>query len=113
VPGLFAPQPILDRRCMDGGVAGSGTHPDLVAGAARALVLALADNGDVGIATSEAGSFERGIAALRASGTAVEVRTSRLPSDLMLMDPANVAVAMQLGAQQAAEDAEEIAAFLA
>jgi NTE family protein len=42
VPGLFAPQPVLDRRCMDGGVSGTGIHTDLVAGAERALVFPLA-----------------------------------------------------------------------
>ena len=41
VPGVFSPQPIHDRRCMDGGVSGSGTHCDLVAGAGRALVISL------------------------------------------------------------------------
>jgi len=112
VPGVFAPQPILDRRCMDGGTGGSGTHPDLAAGAERALVLALADNGDVGIATSEPGSFARAIDALRASGTTVEFRTSRLPHDAMLMDPRQVPAALVLGAQQATEDADAIGAFL-
>ncbi len=111
VPGVFAPQPILDRRCMDGGVGGSGTHPDLVAGAERALVLALADNGEVGIATSEPGSFARGIDALRASGTEVEFRTSRLPRDTMLMDPRQVPAALALGAQQGADDADAIGTF--
>ena len=111
VPGLFAPQPILDRRCMDGGAGGSGTHPDLMAGAERALVLALADRGDIGIATAEPGGFVRDVDALRASGTSVEVRTSRLPSDLMLMDPANVPTALMLGADQGAEDASGIRAF--
>ena len=33
VPGVFAPQPIGDRRCMDGGVSGTGTHLDLLGGA--------------------------------------------------------------------------------
>ena len=35
VPGLFPPQPVGDRRAMDGGVSGSGIHSDLVAGARR------------------------------------------------------------------------------
>ena len=37
VPGVFAPQPIGDRRCMDGGVSGTGTHLDLLGGAERVL----------------------------------------------------------------------------
>ena len=48
VPGLFAPQPISDRRLMDGGVSGTGVHLDLVAGARRTLVLSLSDDSDVG-----------------------------------------------------------------
>lgn len=113
VPGVFAPQPVLDRRCMDGGAAGSGTHPDLVAGAERAVVLALADNGDQGLATAAPGAFAAGIEALRASGTAVEVRTSRLPRDTMLMDPREVPAALALGEEQGAEDADALRAFLA
>jgi NTE family protein len=112
VPGVFAPQPILDRRCMDGGAAGSGTHPDLVAGAERAVVLALTDHGDLGIATSAPGSFAQGIDALRATGTRVTVHTSRLPADTMLMDPREIPAALALGAQQGAEDADAIGAFL-
>jgi NTE family protein len=33
VLGIFAPQPWLDRRVMDGGVSGTGLHADLAAGA--------------------------------------------------------------------------------
>lgn len=110
VPGIFAPQPILDRRCMDGGVSGSGTHPDLAAGAARALVLAVRDTADVAVATSEPGKFNRDVELLRASGTQVEVRTSRLP-DMNLTDPKEVSHALELGTQQADEDAAELAAF--
>ena len=47
VPGIFAPQPIADRRCMDGGVSGTGTHLDLLAGARRVLILALTDGSDM------------------------------------------------------------------
>jgi NTE family protein len=113
VPGVFAPQPILDRRLMDGGVSGSGTHADLVVGAERALLLALADHGDVGIATSAPGAFGRDLDALRAGGTAVEFRTSRLAHDAVLMDPREVPAALALGAEQGAEDADVIGAFLA
>ena len=47
MPGLFAPQPIGDRRCMDGGISGTGTHLDLLAGARRVVVLALTDGSEV------------------------------------------------------------------
>ena len=113
VPGLFAPQPVLDRRCMDGGVCGSGTHPDLVAGARRAVVLAVADRGSVGIATQAPGSGTAALDALRASGTEVVYRTTRLPDDVMLMDPDEIPTALRIGAEQGAEDAADIGAVFA
>jgi NTE family protein len=114
VPGLFAPQPIGDRKCVDGGVSGSAMHPDLAAGATRALVVAMRDPGGIGVATNEPGGFARSIDALRASGTAVEVRTSLLAAgDLNLMDPHQIAPALALGAQQSEADAGDLMAFFA
>jgi hypothetical protein len=50
--------------------------------------------------------------ALRASGTWVEVRTSRLAAgDINLMDPHQIAPALALGAGQSAEDAADLVAF--
>jgi len=111
VPGLFAPQPVLDRRCMDGGVSGTGIHSDLVAGAERALVFPLAGALPEPRLTIRPDSLEREIAALRATGTAVEVRHARLSDITNLMDPAEVPAALALGALQAGEDAAALAAF--
>jgi NTE family protein len=111
VPGLFAPQPVRDRRAMDGGVSGSGIHADLVAGAGRALVFPIADVLPEARLTIAADATEREIAALRASETRVEVRHSRIPHTTDLMDPAGVPLALELGAQQGAEDAPALADF--
>jgi NTE family protein len=111
VPGLFAPQPVGDRRAMDGGVSGTGIHSDLVAGARRALVFPIVGDVPEGRMTMTPGGTDREIAALRASGTEVAVRHSRLPLTTNLMDPAEVPAALALGAQQAAEDAPALAAF--
>jgi NTE family protein len=111
VPGLFAPQPVGDRRAMDGGVSGTGIHADLVAGAGRALVFPIVGDVPEGHMTMTPGGTAREIAALQATGTEVEVRHSRLPLTTNLMDPAEVPGALALGAQQAAEDAPELAAF--
>ena len=85
VPGLFTPQPILDRRCMDGGVSGSGTHLDLLAGARRAVVLNLTDGAGVetGAMTSAPGGFLGG--ARRAAGH----RHRGLPPDAREDGPAD------------------------
>jgi NTE family protein len=111
VPGLFAPQPILDRRAMDGGVSGSGIHADLVAGARRALVLPIAGTLDQARFTIQPDATDREVAALRASGTDVAVRHSRLPLATNLMDPAEVPSALELGATQAREDAPGLRDF--
>jgi NTE family protein len=115
VPGLFAPQPIGDRRCMDGGVSGSGTHLDLLAGARRAVVLSLTDGSDVavGMMTSAVGSTEAEHAALRASGTDLFLRTPDAIDPVKLMDPDAVPEAIAMGRRQAAADIDALRSFLA
>ena len=115
VPGLFAPQQIGDRRCMDGGVSGSGTHLDLLAGSRRAVVLSLTDGRGIqhGMMTSAPGSTEQELAALEASGSRVFYRVPASVDPKDLMDPAAVPDAIEMGRRQAAADAEELRAFLA
>jgi NTE family protein len=115
VPGLFAPQPIGDRRCMDGGVSGSGVHLDLLAGSQRVVVLALTDGSDLteGPMTMRPGSSEAELAALRASGTEALIRVPEAVDVAMLMDPAAVPTAIEMGRRQAAADADELRTFVA
>ena len=111
VPGLFAPQRVLDRRAMDGGVSGSGIHADLVAGAERALVLPIVGALDEPRFTIQPDATDREVAALRASGTEVVVHHSRLPTTSELMNPAQVPAAFALGGEQAREDAPALREF--
>lgn len=111
VPGLFAPQRLRDRRAIDGGVSGSGIHADLVAGAERALVFPIAGELAAPRFTIAPDATDREVAALRASGTKVCVRHSRLSETIDLMDPAEVPAAVALGATQAVEDVDELRAF--
>lgn len=114
VPGLFAPQPIGDRWCMDGGVSGSGTHLDLVAGSQRVVVLALTDGRGVtqGAMTHAAGSIQNELAALRSTGSQVFRRIPESMDLQTLMDPAAVPDAIAMGRRQAARDAGELRGFL-
>lgn len=114
VPGLFPPQPIGDRRCMDGGVSGTGTHLDLLAGSARAVVLGLTDGvGETeGAMTVAPGSVERELDALRATGTEVMFRKPEAVDLETLMDPTAVPQAMEMARRQAAADAGELHAFV-
>jgi hypothetical protein len=100
-----------DRRAMDGGVSGTGIHADLVAGAWRALVFPIVGDVPEGRMTMTPGGTDREIAALRASGTEVEVRHTRLPLTTNLMEPAEVPAALALGESQAAEDAPALCPF--
>lgn len=111
VPGLFAPQPLLDRRAMDGGVSGTGIHADLVAGSGRALLFPIAASLPEARLTIAPDGVEREVGALRDSGTAVLVCHSRLSPEIDLMDPAQVPAALALGALQAAEDAPALVEF--
>jgi NTE family protein len=113
IPGASPPQPVGDRRCIDGGVGGSGMHLDILAGAGRALVLALSDGSDVtvGMATNAPGSSKREFADLEASGTEVLLRTPESFDVDELMSPASVPKALAMGARQAAADAAELLAF--
>jgi NTE family protein len=106
VPGVFAPQPIGDRFCMDGGVSGTGIHLDLMGGAKRVLILALTDGADMtdGMMTSHPGSGQQELDDLKSSGTSVVVRIPTEVDLLNLMSPAAVPKALAMGAHQAAED---------
>lgn len=113
VPGIFAPQPIADRRCMDGGVSGTGLHLDLVAGAGRVLVLALTDGSDLteGMMTFPPGQIQRELDDLSASGSEVIVRMPAQVDLLELMSPTSVPKALEMGARQAADDVRSLAEF--
>jgi NTE family protein len=113
VPGVFAPQPIGDRRCMDGGVSGTGTHLDLFSGARRVLILALTDGSDVseGMMTSHPGDGLQELEDLKASGTEVVLRVPSEVDLMQLMEPASVPKALALGARQASDDVGMLATF--
>ena len=115
VPGIFPPQPIGDRRCMDGGVSGTGLHLDLVAGSRRSVILSVSDGSTVTEPrmTAHPGSIEAELADLAASGTRVFLRTPVGVEIADLMDPTAVPRALAAGAEQAQGDLDELKAFWA
>ncbi len=107
VPGLFSPVQVGDRRCMDGGVSGTGLHSDLVAGSARAIVVSLvggATSHPAGMTSAADGQLAE-IDHLRASGTAVHVAGPSSVSPEQLMDPTQLSAALELGEERAEADA--------
>lgn len=113
VPGIFSPQPIGDRKCMDGGVSGTGTHLDLLAGAKRAVVLSLTADAihPASGMTQSPSSFHDELEALRQSGTKVLQRSPREVDLTKLMDPKGVGAAMAQGREQAQADYESFQNF--
>jgi NTE family protein len=113
VPGVFAPQPIGDRRCMDGGVSGTGTHLDLFSGARRVLILALTDGSDVseGMMTSHPGDGLQELEDLKTSGAKIVLRVPSEVDLMTLMEPTSVPKALALGARQAAADVGMLSTF--
>ncbi len=115
LPGIYAPQPIGDRRCMDGGVSGTATHTDLVAGSGRSVVLSLSRERPLpkAMMTAAQDSVVSELASLRGSGTAVFHRAPAVPEGYNLMSPDTIEEGLEWGRRQAEEDLEELAAFWA
>lgn len=116
VPGLFSPQLIHDRFCMDGGVAGSGIHSDLVAGSQRTLILSLSEafralGPRPGGMTQAPGAYDRELDALRESGTEAFVVGPETADMTTLMEPRSVPDALAMGTRQARERGRELADF--
>ena len=113
VPRLFDPQPVLDRKCMDGGVSGSGTHSDIVAGAGRAVVIALGASmrQEKASGTLPVGSLNREMQALAAAGTETLLRGLRKVDPATLMSRRSVPGALAMGDEQADGDAAAIGKF--
>jgi NTE family protein len=113
VPGLFDPQPIRDRRCMDGGVSGSSTHSDLVAGAGRAMIIALnaSISQETALMTVQPGSLDEEMEALAAAGTEAFVRGPRAVDPAALMSSKAVPGALAMADEQAEEDAAAAGEF--
>ena len=113
VPGLFAPQPIGDRLCMDGGVSGTGSHLDLLGGSKRVLVLALTDGADLdeGMMTANPDDGRREVEDLEGSGTSVMLRTPKEVDLMDLMSPSAVPRAVAMGTRQATDDLKLLTTF--
>lgn len=113
IPGVFATQAIGDRRCMDGGVSGTGIHLDLLGGASKALVLSVADGTEVadGMMTSHPDAIREEVEDLVASGTEVLFRRPAEVTPEDLMSPRSIPKALAMGRRQARQDAGLVAEF--
>jgi NTE family protein len=108
VPGVWPPVTLQERKYIDGGMW-SATNADLVAGAARVVIVAPITLG-IGVMPSVAAHVDE----LRRGGTQVVVvrpnRASRRAIGRNALDPARRAPAAQAGRTQAAEELERVRA---
>ncbi|MHB1067045.1 MAG: hypothetical protein ACYC2Z_06415, partial [Candidatus Nanopelagicales bacterium] len=107
----FPPQPIGDRRCMDGGVSGTGVHLDLLAGSGRVLVLTLGTAESPAGMTEQAGAVGKELEELEKAGTRAFARSPRPVDRAALMDPAAVPAALADGIATAEADHDDLRAF--
>jgi NTE family protein len=108
LPGVFGPTWIGDRLCMDGAMCSTSTHCDLVAGAGRALVVALTDKA---LRFSNIpNDIQQELSYVQAAGTKTLLIAAD-PGKVHLLSAAEIEPALKAGRDRAAREAERIKAF--
>jgi NTE family protein len=110
LPGVFGPTWIGDRLCMDGVMCSTSTHVDLIAGARRALVVALTDKALR--FSSIPNDIEQELRTVEAAGTKV-LLVAADPAKVHLLSPAEIEPALKAGRDRAVREADRIKAFWA
>jgi NTE family protein len=108
LPGVFGPTWIGDRLCMDGAMCSTSTHVDLVAGAKRALVVALTDKSMrfSGIPNDIAQELNY----VEAAGTRTLLIAAD-PGKVHLLSAAEIEPALHAGHERAVREADRVKAF--
>ncbi|MEZ5786801.1 MAG: patatin-like phospholipase family protein [Xanthobacteraceae bacterium] len=110
LPGVFGPTWIGDRVCMDGAMNATSTHVDLVAGAKRALVVALTDPSQR--FSHIPNDIEQELKNLEAAGTRTLLIAAD-PGKVHLLSADEIEPALRAGRDRAVREAERIKAFWA
>jgi NTE family protein len=110
LPGVFGPTWIGDRLCMDGAMNATSTHVDLVAGAKRAVVVALTDPEQRFLHIPN--DIEQELKAIEAVGTKTLLIAAD-PGKVHLLSAAEIEPALKAGHARALREAERIKAFWA
>jgi NTE family protein len=112
LPGSIGPTWLKDQLCMDGGICGTSTHCDLVAGAKRALVLSLSDGNPGGPRLSSLpNSLQQEIKDLEAAGTQTFLVVANPKPDTNLLSPLEMLPAMKSGAAKGKADLAKVKKF--
>ncbi len=113
LPGNIGPTLLGQRYCMDGGIAATTSHCDVVAGSKRAIVIALTD-GVTGIKlTGIPHNVHEEVKALESTGTKALLIVAGTPPGISLLDPKQIEPAMRSGYERAKKEADVIRRFWA
>lgn len=113
LPGVIGPTLLGQRFCMDGGIAKTWAHTDLVAGSKRAIVVTLTNGYEGALLSGIPHDIHKEIAALEAVGTKAMLIIAGTPPGVNLLDPGQIAPALRAGYERAASEAPRITAFWA
>lgn len=113
LPGVGGPTLLGQRYVMDGGICSNPAHVDVVAGSKRALVITLTDGVTGAILTTIPHPIAQNIKDLEATGTKVKWIVAGTPPGIDLLDPKQIAGALQTGYERSKIEAPKIKEFWA
>ena len=111
LPGLIGPTLLGQRYCMDGGIARTWAHTDLVAGSKRALVITLTNGYEGALLSGIPHNVFDEMKALEATGTKGMLIIAGTPPGVNLLDPHQIRPALDAGYARAKVEAPKIQAF--
>lgn len=113
LPGVIGPTLLGQRFCMDGGIARTWAHADVVAGAKRALVVTLTNGYEGSLLSGIPHDVFKEVAALEAVGTKTMLIIAGTPPGVNLLDPRQIEPALRAGYARAKSEAPAIGKFWA
>jgi NTE family protein len=113
LPGIIGPTLLGQRYCMDGGIARTWAHTDVVAGSKRALVITLTNGYEGSLLSGIPHNVFDEMKALEATGTKGMLIIAGTPPGVNLLDPRQFRPALDAGYARAKVEAPKIQAFWA
>lgn len=113
LPGLIGPTQLGQRFCMDGGIARTWAHTDVVAGSKRALVITLTNGYDGALLSGIPHNIHVEMKDLEATGAKGMLIIAGTPAGVSLLDPKQFEPAMRAGYERAGIEAPRISDFWA
>ena len=101
------------RFCMDGGIARTWAHTDVVAGSRRAIVITLTNGYEGALLSGIPHNIHDEMKALEATGTKGMLIIAGTPPGTNLLDPRQMEPALRAGYERAKLEAPKIKAFWA